>query len=139
MIHTWSNKIFKGTDVNRPLPTLHWESLEITLTVPLTRNKFRETLNYLSKEVWESVGWVCPPDQISPQWRGFQLSGAYILNIKDLKGQTTNFHPCTVSQNIQALVQLSIKIFTITSLKLKLETITMHWYFKVAPVLKIDA
>ena len=38
LIHTWSEKAFKGTVVNRALPFLHWESPQITLTVPL-RNK----------------------------------------------------------------------------------------------------
>ena len=31
----WSGKAFKDTVVNRELPSLHWRSLEITLTVPL--------------------------------------------------------------------------------------------------------
>ena len=36
-IHTWSDKAFKGTVVNRVLPSLLGESLEIMRTVPLTR------------------------------------------------------------------------------------------------------
>ena len=35
-IHTWSDKAFKGTVVNRELLSLHGGSLEITLTVPLS-------------------------------------------------------------------------------------------------------
>ena len=32
LFHTWSDKAFKGTVVNRTLPSLHGGSLEITLT-----------------------------------------------------------------------------------------------------------
>ena len=35
LIHTWSDKAFKGNVVNRAAPFLHEGSLEITLTVPL--------------------------------------------------------------------------------------------------------
>ena len=35
LIHTWSDKPFKGTDVYQTLPSLHRGSFEITLTVPL--------------------------------------------------------------------------------------------------------
>ena len=35
LIHTWSDKVFKGTVVNRALPSLHGGSLKIIITVPL--------------------------------------------------------------------------------------------------------
>ena len=35
--HTWSEKAFKGSLVNRGLPSLHKGSIEITLTVPLRK------------------------------------------------------------------------------------------------------
>jgi len=35
LIHAWSDKPFKGTDVYQTLPSLHRGSFEITLTVPL--------------------------------------------------------------------------------------------------------
>ena len=38
-IHTWSDKAFKGTVVNRALPSLSGVSLEITLTIPLRKLK----------------------------------------------------------------------------------------------------
>ena len=37
LIHTWSDNALKGTVVNRAWPSLHGESLEITLTVPLRK------------------------------------------------------------------------------------------------------
>ena len=37
VIHTWSDKAFKGTVVNQALTSLHTGSLEITFTVPLTK------------------------------------------------------------------------------------------------------
>ena len=36
LIHTWSEKSVQGTVVHRKFPSLHWGSLEITLTVPLS-------------------------------------------------------------------------------------------------------
>ena len=46
LIHTGSDNAFKGTDINRTLPSLHGGLFEITLTVPLIRkfwkcNKFQ--------------------------------------------------------------------------------------------------
>ena len=38
LIHVWSDKAFKGTVVNRTLPSLYGGSLEITLTAPLGAN-----------------------------------------------------------------------------------------------------
>ena len=35
LIHTWTDNAFKGSIVNRALTSLHWRSLEVTLTVPL--------------------------------------------------------------------------------------------------------
>ena len=35
LIHTWSDKVVKGTIVNWALTSLHEGALEITLTVPL--------------------------------------------------------------------------------------------------------
>ena len=35
LIHIWLDKAFKGSDVNRALPSLHGGSLEFTLNVPL--------------------------------------------------------------------------------------------------------
>ena len=35
LLNTWSDKAFKGTVVNRTLPSLQGGLLEITLTVPL--------------------------------------------------------------------------------------------------------
>ena len=32
LMHTWQNKVFKGTELNRTLPSLHGGSLKITLT-----------------------------------------------------------------------------------------------------------
>ena len=37
LVHTWSDKALKGTVVNRALAFLHGDSLEITLTVPLSK------------------------------------------------------------------------------------------------------
>ena len=37
LVHTWSDKAFMGTVVNRTLSSLHGVSLEITLTVSLSR------------------------------------------------------------------------------------------------------
>ena len=36
LIHTWSDKAFKGTVVNQALPSWHGGSLKIPLTVPLS-------------------------------------------------------------------------------------------------------
>ena len=42
LIHTWRDKAFKGTVVNRTLPSLHRGSLEVAFTVPLiTKHLFR--------------------------------------------------------------------------------------------------
>ena len=41
------NKAFKGTVVNRALPSLHGGSLKITLTVPLKANLTVRKLNVL--------------------------------------------------------------------------------------------
>ena len=43
-IHTWSETALKGTFVNRDMPYLHWESLEIKLTVPLRQVFYKMTL-----------------------------------------------------------------------------------------------
>ena len=37
LIYTWWDKVFKGTVVNRTWFSMHWGSLEITLTVPLNK------------------------------------------------------------------------------------------------------
>ena len=42
LIHTWSDKAFKGTVVNRALTSLHGESLEITFTVLLRKIKLTQ-------------------------------------------------------------------------------------------------
>ena len=39
--YIWSDKAFKVTVVNRAVPSLHGESLEITLTVPSNFNFFQ--------------------------------------------------------------------------------------------------
>ena len=36
LIHTWSDKVFKGTVVYRTLPSLLGGSKDITITVPIT-------------------------------------------------------------------------------------------------------
>ena len=36
LIYTWSGKTFKGTVFNQALSSLHGESLEITLKIPLS-------------------------------------------------------------------------------------------------------
>ena len=48
-IHTWSDKAFKGTVVNRVLPSSIGESLEIMRTVPLTRYKNSQLRQYALK------------------------------------------------------------------------------------------
>ena len=35
LIHTWSDKAYNGTVVNRTFPSFYGGSLELTLTVPL--------------------------------------------------------------------------------------------------------
>ena len=55
LFHSWFGKGFYGTDVNRALSSLHWGSLEITFTVPLTGNCLhiyltREMNQYLSPQ-----------------------------------------------------------------------------------------
>ena len=40
LIHTWSDKTFKGTVVNRTLPSLHAGSLEIKRTVYLKKKSY---------------------------------------------------------------------------------------------------
>ena len=42
LIHTWSDKVFKGTVVNRTLPSLHGGS--IMFTVPLMRQSVQRLL-----------------------------------------------------------------------------------------------
>ena len=42
LIHTWSDKAFNGTVVNRAMSSVHGESLGNTLTVPLT---YYESIN----------------------------------------------------------------------------------------------
>ena len=51
LIHTWSNKAFEGTVVNRALPSLHGGSLEITLTVTLKWGKRNFSMK-MSNESW---------------------------------------------------------------------------------------
>ena len=45
-INTWSEKAFKGSVVNRALPSLHGKSLEIMLTVPLMHISTYRTSHY---------------------------------------------------------------------------------------------
>ena len=51
LINTQLDKAFKGTVVNRALPSLHGGSLEITLTVPL---KSRTHSLYLPDEILDA-------------------------------------------------------------------------------------
>ena len=46
LIHTWSDEAFKDTVVNLTLQSLHGESLEITLTVPLIRSRNKSMYNF---------------------------------------------------------------------------------------------
>ena len=54
LIHTWSDKAFKGTIVNQALSSLNWGSLKITLTVPLIRIHSRGVtkISGLKKKTW---------------------------------------------------------------------------------------
>ena len=74
LIHTWSDKSFKGTVVNRVLPSLDGGLLEITLTVLSTQNIFgKQCLMYivliltrsilklgLAWEIGQITSWLAP-------------------------------------------------------------------------------
>jgi len=59
LIHTWADKAFKGTVVNRVLSSLHWGSIEITRTVFLSSFFvtiiFKQNLNCIYKELIQAV------------------------------------------------------------------------------------
>ena len=46
LIHSLSDKAFKGTVVNRALPSLHGGLLEITLTVPVEKQIKMALINH---------------------------------------------------------------------------------------------
>ena len=52
----WSVKGFKGTFVNRALPPLHWESLDITFTVPLIKIPFTNMVVSCAWVAWGVTG-----------------------------------------------------------------------------------
>ena len=71
--HTWSDKAFKGTVVNRALPSLYGGSVEIALTVFRPNWKLRPWDRFQGLDQWKrsslrsilSQGWV----GILMQWR----------------------------------------------------------------------
>ena len=50
-----THKGFKGTVVNRALPSLHEGSLEIALTVPLNMTVFRLSLNFVYQNIYLEI------------------------------------------------------------------------------------
>ena len=82
LLYFWSDKWFKGFVVNRTLPSLHIESIEITLTVPL-RN-FKIILRLTLDVVVMDLKIKTLPTQ---QWT--KVLGMYLLPWNNQRNQKT--------------------------------------------------
>ena len=70
--HTWLEKAFKGTVVNRAVQSLHVGSLEVTVTGPLITLIFSEisVLIYQIRCAWSTKSLI---NQLFDSWFGFIL------------------------------------------------------------------
>ena len=103
VIHTWSDKDFKGTSVNRTLPSLHQGSLEITIKISLIKERSPklEDLLILSsvRFLLSSLGsrwWTMSGTSIS-SGTSLKLSGGSPLSVTELfiSGRTSLLSRCS--------------------------------------------